>query len=105
MIQEETEVISGDVILISWAPLDLAEVAGRLKPWIDWRELWFRQFLTEAMTPEEMKLLRRHERTGRPLGQPAFLNRIERTLHRIVRQAKPGYKRKRQDRLEYPRIP
>jgi len=50
------------------------------------------------MAVEEAELLRRHARTGRPLGESAFLDRIERTLHRIVRLAKPGRKSKRQEK-------
>jgi putative transposase len=69
----------------------LARVTPLLERVKDWR-----RFLTEAMTPEEMDLLRRHERTGRPLGEAAFLDRIERTLHRIVRPAKAGRKPKQQ---------
>ena len=40
----------------------------------------------------EVELLRRHERTGRPLGEVAFVDQIEQTLHRIVRPAKRGPK-------------
>ena len=67
--------------------------AGRLVTWHDWRE-----FLTEALESDEIELLRRHERTGWPLGQAAFLDRIEETLGRIVRPAKPGRKPKRQEK-------
>jgi hypothetical protein len=47
---------------------------------------------------EEVESLRVHAQTGRPLGESAFLDRIERTLHRIVRPAKPGRKAKRQEK-------
>jgi hypothetical protein len=47
---------------------------------------------------EEPELWRRHERTGRPLGERAFLDRIERTLGRIVRPAKRGRKPKGQEK-------
>jgi putative transposase len=61
--------------------------AGKLMAWHDWRE-----FLTEALGADEAELLRHHERTGRPLGETAFLDRIEQTLHRVVRPAKRGRK-------------
>jgi putative transposase len=74
-----------------------AHVAGRhdgvvrvtplLERVTDWRE-----FLTDALSAQELELLRRHEHTGRPLGDPAFLTRIERTLGRIVHPAKRGPK-------------
>ena len=67
----------------------LVRVAPLLKRVKDWRE-----FLTEAVEADEADLLRRHERPGRPLGKPAFLDRIEATLGRIVRPAKRGRKPK-----------
>ena len=56
----------------------------------DWR-----QYLRAALEAEEAPLWRRHERTGRPLGEPAFLARIERLLGRTVRPAKRVPKPKR----------
>jgi hypothetical protein len=58
----------------------------------DWREC-----LTEALEADEAELWRHHEQTRRPLGEPAFLDRIEGTLGRIVRPAKRGRKPKRQE--------
>jgi putative transposase len=55
----------------------------------DWRE-----YLMEPLEAQEEQLWRRHERTGRPLGEPAFLDRIESLLGRIVRPAKRGPKPK-----------
>jgi putative transposase len=69
----------------------LVRVAPLLERVKDWRE-----YLTEPLEAEEEQLWRRHERTGRPLGEPAFLDRIERLLGRIVRPAKRGPKPKRQ---------
>jgi putative transposase len=37
---------------------------------------------------------RRHERTGRPLGSPAFVEKLERTLERTLKPQKPGRKKK-----------
>ena len=71
----------------------LVRVGPLLERVKDWRE-----FLAEALDLEEAELLRRHERTGRPLGKPAFLDRIERTLHRVVRPAKRGPKPKPQEK-------
>lgn len=55
----------------------------------DWRG-----FLAKGLDAEDAERWRRHERTGRPLGPPAFLDRIEQTLARSVRPAKPGRKPK-----------
>jgi putative transposase len=59
----------------------------------DWRG-----FLLGGLDPDEAALIRRHERTGRPLGSPGFIGRLERALGRSLRRRKPGPKpsRKRQ---------
>jgi hypothetical protein len=56
---------------------------------INFREDW-REYLTEALEADEAGLWRHHERTGWPLGQPAFLDRIEAALGRIVRPGQTG---------------
>ena len=43
---------------------------------------------------EELKLLRRHERSGRPLGNDNFVDRIEAELTRMLRPLKRGPKLK-----------
>jgi putative transposase len=52
----------------------------------DWRE-----FLT-LTDEEELNLLKRHERSGRPLGGAAFIRRMESELARILRPQKRGPK-------------
>ena len=39
-----------------------------------------------------MELIRRHERTGRPLGDDAFIEHLEAILGRPLRPRKPGPK-------------
>ena len=51
-------------------------------------------FLREHPDEATCEALRRHERTGRPLGSVAFLDRIEATLKRVLRPMKPGPKPK-----------
>ena len=58
----------------------------------DWRE-----YLMEPLEAKQEELWRRHERTGRPLGEAAFLDRIEAVLGRPVRPAKRGPKPKGQE--------
>lgn len=43
---------------------------------------------------EEIGLLRRHERTGRPLIGDSFIDRLEKKSGRILRRQKPGPKLK-----------
>lgn len=40
-----------------------------------------------------MEELRKHERTGRPLGSERFVKKLERTLDRILHKQKPGRKK------------
>ena len=60
----------------------------------DWHK-----FLASGLSEEESEHLRSHERTGRPLGPPAFVDRLERVLRRVLkpqkRGPKPGTKRAR----------
>ncbi len=47
---------------------------------------------------QKIGLLRRHERTGRPLGDGAFLKRLEARLDRVLRKKTPGRKRKKKQK-------
>ncbi len=49
-------------------------------------------FLAEEVSPTDVAVLRRHERTGRPLGAPDFLDKIENQLGRRLRRHKTGPK-------------
>jgi putative transposase len=66
-----------DDALVTVAPL-LARVA-------DWPT-----FLREAMDPDVLADVRKHQRTGRPLGDEAFVGHLEELLGRILRPRKPG---------------
>ena len=55
----------------------------------NWQEL-----LKIDLTEEEYKTLRRHERTGRPLGSEDFVTRMEKLTARVLRMKKPGPKKK-----------
>ena len=55
----------------------------------DWRG-----FIGEDVSTEEMGRFRLHERTGRPLGDKAFLERVEGLVSRVLRRQKPGPKKK-----------
>jgi len=67
----------------------LVRVGPLLKRAGDWRE-----FLSAGLEADEAGRFRRHERTGRPLGQARFLERIEKTLGRVIRPNKRGPKAK-----------
>jgi putative transposase len=54
----------------------------------DWKD-----FLCLGVSEDEVKQLRRHERTGRPLGSERFIGAVERKLGRTLLRGKPGPKR------------
>jgi putative transposase len=53
-------------------------------------------FLNSAVPEEELRDLRRHGRTGRPLGDETFLGRLEEKVGRVLRPQKRGPKPKQQ---------
>jgi len=62
---------SGDDALVRVAPL-----LKLAPPW--------RGFLARVLREEDIKLLRAHEHTGRPLGDEEFLATLEQNLGRIL---------------------
>ena len=67
---------------------DLVKVAPLLGMVSDWKN-----FLTLS-SAEELDILNRHERTGRPLGTSSFVATLEQALGRILQPQKPGPKKK-----------
>ncbi len=66
----------------------LVKVAPLLAMIGDWRA-----FLNSAMPEAELRNIRQHARTGRPLGDDTFLVRLEGKLGRTLRPKKPGPKK------------
>ena len=64
----------------------------RVEPLLELMPDW-RSFLEEDITKEEMERFRFHERTGRPLGDEAFTQRLEQMTCRLLRRRKPGPKK------------
>ena len=73
-----------------------------VRPLLELAQDW-EDFLSVAPTEGEVKSLRLHERTGRPLGSPAFVERVEQTLQRLLRPAKRGPKPHRKGKRHQPR--
>jgi putative transposase len=73
-----------DDILVKVSPL--LEIVG------DWQ-----RFLSDA-DDEDAALIRRHERTGRALGDDSFLESLEKSLMRTVKPLKAGRKRNLENR-------
>ena len=55
----------------------------------------WQRFLGGALGQEEIKEIRSHERTGRPLGSSPFVAGLERKLGRTLTPQKPGRKPKK----------
>jgi putative transposase len=65
----------------------------------------WRGFLARVIREVDIKVLRGHERTGRPLGDEEFLATLEQNLGRILRRQNPGPKTKRRTRRTRKREP
>ena len=65
----------------------VAPLRARFGDWAD--------FLSEGLSPEQAELIRRHERTGRPLGSEGFVGRLEGLLGRLLHPQKRGPKGRR----------
>ncbi len=63
-----------------------------VRPLLDLAGMAWSEFLGEAVPAADAAAFRRHERTGRPLGSPDFVDRVETQLGRCLRRAKPGPK-------------
>jgi len=63
----------------------LVKVAPLLAMVGDWTA-----FLNSALREEELRDLREHARTGRPLGSATFVERLERIVGRVLRPQKGG---------------
>jgi len=64
----------------------------KVKPLLGMAEDWGR-YLGEKAEEDEIDLLRKHERTGRPLGSRRFIRRIEQKLGKILLRQRPGPKK------------
>jgi putative transposase len=77
-----------------------AHLAGKddalvqVKPLLDLVPDW-PALLRQGLGDDERDAIRAGERTGRPLGSPAFVARLEKRLGRVLARQKPGPKPKR----------
>lgn len=53
------------------------------------------EFLSKYPQEADIEILRRHERTGRPLGQEHFIEKLEALLNRPLKLQKAGRKKKK----------
>ncbi len=65
---------------------DVAALGGRVGDWA--------RFLADGLNDDQIEAIRRGERTGRPLGDPVFIDRLETATGRRLAPRKPGPKPK-----------
>ena len=73
---------------------DLVKAAPLLSLVDDWKS-----FISNGTSGDDGEAIRRHECTGRPLGDDDFIAWIEQEINRILRRQKPGPKSKSKKRL------
>jgi putative transposase len=61
-------------------------------------------FLQRPLSADETRAVKRHEKTGRPLGSDAFILNLENQLRRVLRPGKSGPKPRRQPSPEETRF-
>jgi putative transposase len=64
----------------------------KTKPLMEMVKSPWKTFLSVDAQESEMELFRKHERTGRPIGDEAFIERLEGLLDRKLKPQKPGPK-------------
>jgi putative transposase len=69
----------------------------KVSPLLELVDDWER-FMGGQIAERDVSLLRRHERTGRPLGGESFIDGLERALSRRLRRQKPEPKADRRNR-------
>ncbi|MRR18143.1 MAG: transposase [Deltaproteobacteria bacterium] len=67
----------------------------KVKPLLDMVPDW-KTFLLVGFDEKdkEYQLIRKHQKTGRPLGDSEFVRKVEQTCNRVLSKQKPGPKRK-----------
>jgi len=68
------------------------DILVKVNPLLDINPDWSDLLLSQS-SEEDYEILRRHERSGRPLGSESFLDRLENLTSRILKKQKPGPKK------------
>jgi putative transposase len=68
------------------------DILVKVKPLLAMIKSPWKKFLSFGIQESEVDLFRKHERTWRPIGDDAFIDRLERLLDRPLKPRKPGPK-------------
>jgi putative transposase len=72
------------------------DVLVKVKTLLEMVSTSWKQFLSTGAREYEIDILKKHERTGRPLGEDGFVETLETLLNRKLKCQKPGPKKKDQ---------
>lgn len=72
------------------------DVLVKVSPMLELVNKPWENFLGRDVHKENIELFRKHERTGRPLGENSFLEKMENLLGRNIKPGKPGPKKPRE---------
>jgi putative transposase len=70
------------------------DILVKTKPLLEMVKKPWKDFLSNDIHSSEIDLLKKHERTGRPLGTDSFIEKMEFLLNRKLRLQKPGPKKR-----------
>ena len=76
------------------------DILVKTQPLIKMVSSSWKRFLTTDAKDHDIEILKKHERTGRPLGEGEFVEALEVLLDRKLKRRKPGSKNK--DKLGVP---
>jgi putative transposase len=68
------------------------DILVKAKPLLEIVKSSWKKFLSVDSQESEMALFRKHERTGRPIGDDTFVEKLEQLLDRKLKPQKPGPK-------------
>ena len=70
------------------------DILLKTKPLLGMVSNSWKRFLSEDAKNHEIEILKKHERTGRPLSEDGFVEALEALLDRKLKCRKPGPKKK-----------
>jgi len=70
------------------------DILVKTKPPLEMVSRSWKRFLSDDAKNHEIEILKKHERTGRPLGEDGFVEALEALLDRKLKCRKPGPKKK-----------
>ena len=70
------------------------DILVKTKPLLEMVSSSWQRFLSDDAKNHEIEILKKHERTGRPLGEDGFVEVLEALLDRKLKCQNPGPKKK-----------